>query len=304
MRRISRNGVDVAHACSNHLGESPLWCPIEQALWWLDIGNPALWRLDHDGTVRSWPLPKPAGCLALLREGGLALAFRSGLATLEAPGAALCWHEPAGLALGEDRFNDGKCDRAGRFWAGTMDRKMRAPVGALYRFDRIGRCTRMAHGFVLSNGIGWSPDDHTLYFADTVLQRIHAFDYGLADGSLSRPRTFHQFAPGPGGPDGLTVDQDGGVWVALFGRGCLHRYDAGGRLDCVVELPVSQPTSVMFGGAALDTLYVTSATVGLDAAALQREPLAGALLALRPGVRGLAEPRFAGYPDGMDGGHG
>ncbi|WP_161567750.1 SMP-30/gluconolactonase/LRE family protein [Pigmentiphaga sp. H8] len=286
------------------MGESPLWCPVEQVLWWLDIGNPTLWRLDRNGTVDNWRLPKPAGCLTLLREGGLALAFRSGLATLDTPGGTPQWRVPDGLALGEDRFNDGKCDRAGRFWVGTMDRRMRDPVGALYRFDGIGRCTRMASGFVLSNGVGWSPDDRTLYFADTALLRIHAFDYDLAGGSLARPRTLHQFAPGPGGPDGLTVDQDGGIWVALFGRGCLHRYDPHGRLDYVIELPVSQPTSVMFGGDSLDILYVTSATVGLDAAALAREPLAGSLLTVRPGIRGLSEPRFVSTPGQGSDSHG
>lgn len=285
--------VDVAVACANQLGESPIWSAAEGGLWWLDIGDPGLWRLGVDGQVERWPLPKPAGCLALRDDGGLLLAFRSQIALLDSPDASPRWIDAEGLALGDDRFNDGKCDRAGRFWVGTMDRRMRDPVGRLYRFDGPGRCEPMASGFTLSNGIGWSPDSQTMYFADTVSQQIHAFDYDLAAGQISRQRVFVQGTAGPGGPDGLTVDADGGVWSAWFGRGCLHRHDPQGRLERSIKLPVSQPTSVMFGGPGLGTLYVTTATVGMDERQRAHEPLAGSLLRVHPGVVGLPEPRIA-----------
>jgi L-arabinonolactonase len=285
--------AEIVVACANQLGESPLWCPSEGVLWWLDIGRPALYRLGPCGSVDQWPLPKPAGCLTLRKEGGLLLAFRSGIALLDAPGGEPRWVDVEGLTLGDDRFNDGKCDRAGRFWLATLDRRMQDAIGVLYRFDKPGRCFPMDKGFALSNGIGWSPDNRTLYFADTVSRSIYAYDYDLAAGEISRRRLFAQSSVGPGGPDGLTVDAEGGVWSAQFGRGCLHRYDPDGGLERTVELPVSQPTSVMFGGPLLDTLYITSATVGLDAQQLHREPMAGALLSVQPGVKGMPEARFA-----------
>lgn len=274
--------------CRNVLGEGALWCPREQRLWWIDIAAPSLWTCDAQGDgLAHWPLPKPPGSFALRRDGGFLIAFRNGLATLDKPGAELKWL--SGLDLGDERFNDGKVDRAGRFWAGTLDRKLGSPIGQLYRVAPGFQVTAMDRGFTISNGIGWSPDDRSMYFTDTPSRRIYRYDFDLATGEISNRRVFVEVEPGQGGPDGLTVDAEGGVWSAQFDRACLNRYSPDGKLERSIRLPVQRPTSCTFGGAQFATLFVTSASMDLAP-----QPHAGGLFALDPGVRGLPEPRFAG----------
>jgi L-arabinonolactonase len=281
--------------CKNTLGEGAVWCPHERALWWIDISSPSLWRFDpRTDRVDHWPLPKPPGSFALRKNGGFLFAFRNGLATLDAPGGALEWLEVPGLALGDERFNDGKADRAGRFWSGTLDRRLASPIGQLYRVEPGFRVTAMDRGFTISNGIGWSPDDRTMYFTDTPSRRIYRYDFDPATGGIANRRVFVEVDPGHGGPDGMTVDAAGFVWSAQFDRWCVNRYAPDGRLDRSIRLPVQRPTTCMFGGADLATLYVTSARMDLTDAALAAQPQAGGVFALEPGVRGLPEPRFAG----------
>ena len=281
--------------CKNVLGEGAVWCPVERVLWWIDISSPSLWRFDpRADRVDHWPLPKPPGSFALRKNGGFLFAFRNGLATLDAPGGALEWLEVPGLALGDERFNDGKADRAGRFWSGTLDRRLASPIGQLYRVDPGFRVTAMDRGFTISNGIGWSPDDHTMYFTDTPSRRIYRYDFDPATGGIANRRVFVEVDAGHGGPDGMTVDAAGFVWSAQFDRWCVNRYAPDGRLDRSIRLPVQRPTTCMFGGAGLATLYVTSARMDLTDAALAAQPQAGGVFALEPGVRGLPEPRFAG----------
>ncbi len=273
--------------CANELGEGALWCPLEQRLWWIDIQKPMLWRWQPGGAVQHWPLPKPPGSFALRKDGGFLFAFRSGLATLDKPGAEVKWLP--GLEPGDERFNDGKCDRAGRFWAGTMDRKLGSPIGRLCRVGTDFKVEPMDRGFTISNGIGWSPDDRTMYFTDTPSLRIYRYDFDAGSGTIANRRVFVEVDPGHGGPDGMTVDSQGCVWSAQFDRWCVNRYDPDGKLERSVRLPVQRPTTCMFGGPNLDTLYVTSAAMGLAG-----QENAGGLFALDPGVRGLPEPRFAG----------
>jgi sugar lactone lactonase YvrE len=274
--------------CRNVLGEGPVWCPLEQKLWWIDIASPSLWCCDAEGAeVQHWPLPKPPGSFALRRSGGFLFAFRNGLATLDRPGGKVEWLPTP--SLGDERFNDGKADRAGRFWSGTLDRKLGSPIGKLYRVKPTLSVTAMDSGFVISNGIGWSPDDRTLYFTDTPSRCIYRYDFDAAAGSIANRRVFVEAEPGHGGPDGLTVDAEGCVWSAQFDRGCVNRYDPDGKLVRSVPLPVQRPTSCMFGGADFDTLFITSASMDLP-----EQKFAGGVLALDPGVRGLPEPRFAG----------
>jgi sugar lactone lactonase YvrE len=277
--------------CKNVLGEGAVWCPREQQLWWIDISSPSLWRLEpRSGHVEHWRLPKPPGCFALREGGGFLFAFRSGFATLDRPGAELNWQDIPGLTLGDERFNDGKADRAGRFWTGTLDRKLAGAIGRLYRLEPGFRATAMDRGFTISNGIGWSPDDRTMYFTDTPSRRIYRYDFDAARGEIANRRVFVEAEPGHGGPDGMTVDAQGYVWSAQFDRGCVNRYAPDGKLERSIRLPVQRPTSCMFGGADLSTLYVTSASMDLA----PPQPQAGGLFALEPGVRGLPEPRFAG----------
>jgi len=281
--------------CKNVLGEGAVWCPLERLLWWIDISSPSLWRLDpRTARVDHWPLPKPPGSFALRKTGGFLFAFRNGFATLDKPGGELAWLEVPGLNLGDERFNDGKVDRAGRFWAGTLDRRLGNAIGQLYRLEPGLRVTAMDRGFTISNGIGWSPDDRTMYFTDTPSRRIYRYDFDAATGAIANRRVFVEADPGHGGPDGMTVDGEGFVWSAQFDRWCIHRYAPDGRLDRVVRLPVQRPTTCMFGGPELATLYATSARMDLAEDALAAQPQAGGVFALDVGVRGLPEPRFAG----------
>jgi len=280
--------------CRNVLGEGALWCPCEERLWWIDISNPMLWSWQsRTGSLQSWRLPKPAGSFALRERGGFLFAFRSGFATLEAPGGGLAWLAPEGLSLGDERFNDGKVDRAGRFWAGTLDRKLGSTVGKLYCMAN-GAVSIVDRGFTISNGIGWSPDNRVMYFTDTPSRRIYRYDFNLSSGAATNRRVFVEVEPGHGGPDGMTVDAAGFVWSAQFDRWCVNRYAPDGRLERSIRLPVQRPTTCMFGGPDLTTLYVTSARMDLSAAQLVEQPLAGGVFALDPGVRGLPEPRYKG----------
>ncbi|MFN2644110.1 MAG: SMP-30/gluconolactonase/LRE family protein [Burkholderiales bacterium] len=281
--------------CRNVLGEGALWCVREQVLWWIDIANPALWRFEpRSGAVSHWPFAKPPGSFALREKGGFLFAFRAGFATLERPGGELKMLEPAGLELGDERFNDGRCDRAGRFWAGSMDRKLSRAIGALYRLDPSLLVTAMDRGFTISNGIGWSPDDRTMYFTDTPSCRIYRYDFDAASGAIGERLVFVQAEAGQGGPDGMTVDAEGCVWSAQFDRWCINRYTPDGKLERSVRLPLQRPTSCAFGGPELATLYVTGACIGLDEATLAKQPYAGGVFPIDVGVKGLPEPRFAG----------
>ncbi len=281
--------------CKNVLGEGPVWCPREQVLWWIDISSPSLWRLEpRAGAVEHWALPKPPGSFALRRGGGFLIAFRNGFATLDAPGREVRWLDVPGLNLGDERFNDGKADRTGRFWTGTLDRRLGSAIGQLYRVEPGFRVAAVDRGFTISNGIGWSPDDRMLYFTDTPSRRIYRYDFDPAAGRIANRRVFVEVAEGHGGPDGMTVDAEGYVWSAQFDRWCVNRYAPDGALERSVRLPVQRPTSCMFGGPDLATLYVTSARMDLEGEALADQPNAGGVFALEPGVRGLPEPRFDG----------
>jgi sugar lactone lactonase YvrE len=191
------------------------------------------------------------------------------------------------------RFNDGKCDPAGRFWAGTMAYDERPGAGSLYRLEPDARVTRVLDDVGISNGLAWSPDGGTMYYVDSLTRRIDAFSFDPASGAIGDRRVLVSIPPEAGYPDGLTVDTEGGLWVALWGGSALHRY-VDGRLDHVADLPVTRPTNCTFGGDDLDELYVTSATKDLSPGERRVQPLAGAVLRLRPGVRGLPATAFAG----------
>ena len=209
---MTANHARCVVECGNVLGEGPLWCTREQVLWWIDISSPALWRYEpRSRQVAQWPLPKPPGSFALRERGGFLFAFRNGFATLDAPGAELEWFTPEALELADERFNDGKTDRRGRFWAGTLDRKLTRTIGKLYRLEPGLRVAAMDSGFTIANGIGWSPDDRTLYFTDTPSRRIYRYDFDAANGAIANRRVFVEAEPGHGGPDGLTVDADAGL---------------------------------------------------------------------------------------------
>ena len=273
------------------LGEGPVWCPVEQALYWVDIRKPAVYRYHpEDRRLSSWTMPNLVGSLALRRDGGLLVALAERLAFFEPATGAVETVAPLPAGL---RCNDGKCDRRGRFWVGTMHDAEREPLGALYRLDGDRRLSELATGLVIPNALAWSPDDRVMYHADSFHHTIFAYAFDAAGGGLGERRVFATLRPGIG-PDGATVDAEGFLWNAEYGAGRLVRYAPDGRIDRTVALPVSQPTSCAFGGAKLDVLYITSSRQRMSADAIAREPLAGGLFALDVGVRGLPEPRFAG----------
>ena len=193
-----------------------------------------------------------------------------------------------------NRFNDGKVDRAGRVWAGTMDDACLQPTGSLYRVDPDYSIHRMATGFTCSNGLGWSPDNRTMYFTDSMVRTIWAYEFDLETGSLGKRTVFAELPSGSGVPDGLTVDSEGFVWSAVWDGWRVIRYAPDGTTDRVVSMPVQRPSSCMFGGSDLKTLFFTSACVELGWSALKDGPLAGSLFAIATDVAGIPETPFAG----------
>jgi sugar lactone lactonase YvrE len=279
------------------VGESPLWNAAEQCVYFVDIPQRQLHRLNVGNMMlESFGTPDIATAVALRRARGLILTFERTLAffdpaTKSFDAAIDMPSEPTG-----NRFNDGKCDRQGRFWAGTMSKtQWDEPRGSLYRFGSDLTATQMVSELRCSNGLGWSPDSRTFYFVESFAHAIYAFDFEAQSGVISGRRVFATLDPASGAfPDGLTVDAEGHVWNAqpVFGR--LVRYDPDGRIDQIVETPVSRCTSCAFGGDDLGTMYVTSAQDSLTPEELIEEPLAGGLFAFRPGVAGIAETPFIG----------
>jgi sugar lactone lactonase YvrE/DNA-binding IclR family transcriptional regulator len=291
----SGSGAAVAVRAEALLGEGPLWSIPEQRLYWVDILQPTLHSSDiATGTDTALPLAEMVSALAPRRRGGLIAAARSGLRLLD-PTQGL----GETLAIPEadrpgNRFNDGKCDRQGRFWVGTLALDATPDAGALYRIGADGTAAAMVSGLHVANGLGFSQDGRRFYLADSARRRIDVFVVEPESGTLSGRRVFMQWPEGQGTPNGLAVDAEGCVWVAMWDGWCVQRFDAAGVLQRRVELPVPRPTSCAFGGPDLRTLFVTSARVRLSAEQLREAPLSGSVFAIEAGVAGLPEPAFAG----------
>jgi L-arabinonolactonase len=283
----------------NVLGEGIVWCDRAQALYWTDIQAATLWRhTPSSGETRQWHLPERLASFALCEaDGWLLLALASRLAFFHLDDGTLhtvCEVEP-GLPT---RCNDGACDRQGRFVFGTLhepsDGGPKRAIGGFWRLNADLVLEQLPlEGVAISNSLAFSPDGGTMYYCDSPTQLIRCCDYGDTVGPA---RTFVNLRGISGEPDGSCIDADGGLWNAQWGMGRVVRYRPDGREDRVIPVPARQPTRPAFGGAALDTLYVTSARDGLDATQLAADPLAGALFAAGVGARGLPEPRFAGTP--------
>jgi len=275
------------------LGEGPVWDVQEQALYWVDIRKPAVRRYDGGNRkVTSWVLPEMVGSLAVRNQGGLLLALKSALVVFDLTSGSMQRVASPEADEPSQRFNDGKCDRQGRFWAGTMNDAARLPHGTLYRFDRSG-CVAVESGVTIPNSLCWSPDGRTMYFSDSWTRTICAFDFDPATGQAANKRPFATTAA-PAIPDGATIDAEGCLWCAEYDGWRITRFAPDGRRIRSIDLPLQRPTSCMFGGPNLDTLFVTSATQRLSSEELAKQPLAGALLAMDVGVRGLPETRFDG----------
>lgn len=295
MRQGKPAAIEIVSRCRNVLGESPVWSARENALYWTDIREPAIYRYDPAArATRKWPMPELVGAVVLRQRGGLIVGLQSGLYAFDPLTAVLEEIHRFEGAHPDDRTNDSRCDPDGRLWFSRMRDFGRAPTGGVYRMDETLRPVPMISGVAIPNAISFSAAGDRLYFADTPTGRLDAIVIDRESGNLAGRRCVLAEGAAPGKPDGATVDAEGHVWNARFGGGCLVRCPPDGSTFEVVELPVSRPTSCSFGGRDLDRLYVTTATQGLDPAALEREPLAGMLLCLDVGIKGREEPAFRG----------
>jgi sugar lactone lactonase YvrE len=286
--------VRVALRARDELGEGPFWDERTGELLRVDIARGRIHAWDpvgdrvttHDVAAEVSAVLPRAAAAGWLVAAGHRLLLRDGdaqrtLAIVERD-------------VPDNRFNDCKCDPQGRVWAGTMSKRRAPGTAALYRLAPGGDIERAIAGTTISNGLGWSPSGERMYFVDSTTQRIDVLDFDGADGLVADRRALVEVDPRDGLPDGLAVDAEGGIWVCLFGGGAVRRYGPDGALEATIRLPVTNPTSPVFGGADLRTLYVTSARHRLSLGRLALEPLAGAVLALDPGVAGLPGNRFAG----------
>jgi sugar lactone lactonase YvrE len=287
--------IEVAHAAENIVGEIPMWHPEEQLLYWVDTRKPCLQRLNRDGTVRIWPMPTNIGSYVFRCGGGIIAGLKTGFAAVDLGTGAIKHILDPEPEYPENRLNDGRCDRRGRYWVGSRNPGSTERTGSLYRLDPDFTCHRMDTGFIVANGMAFSPDDRTLVFGDSTAETIFQYDLDIEAGTISNRRLYLATHRLPWRVDGATFDEEGYYWCALLGDWSIGRFDPMGRLDRIIRLPVSHPTMCNFGGPDLDVLYVTSGTVFLDEAERARQPLAGALFAIRGlGVRGVPEPLFGG----------
>jgi sugar lactone lactonase YvrE len=276
--------VRVEHA------EGPFW--YEGRLGWVDIMAGHLWLAGFDGNTltepRSRDAGRPLGAAVPRAGGGWVLAAGTAFLAMDEDGTVT----PLTGDLADPsvvRMNDGKCDPAGRFWAGTMAHDEASAIASLYVFD--GTVRTVLDGVTVSNGLGWSPDHRTMYYNDTPTGRVDAFDYDEATGSVSGRRPFVEVRGGA--PDGMTIDDEGFLWVALWGGGAVHRYDPSGRPAGTVRLPVTNVSSCCFGGPGGSTLFITTSQQGLSAEQRAAEPDAGRIFRVEPGVTGPPATPFA-----------
>ena len=281
----------------NVLGESPAWSAREQALYWVDIPAKRLHRLNWNSKLeQSWLLPELVSAVVPRASGGVVLALEKRVVVFDIDSEqleTLCSPD----SNPDNRSNDARCDALGRLWLGTMQNNLGSNgegkditqrSGSLYRIQADGGVLEMLTGVGISNGLAWSPDSTTMYFADSLENHMAAFDFDLELGTISNKRLFSSFDRGV--PDGSSVDSEGFLWNARWGGSCLVRFSPDGQVDRVLELPVTQPSSCTFGGENLELLFVTSASLGLS----QNNSLEGAILALDVGARGCSSPTFAG----------
>ncbi|MAE64298.1 MAG: SMP-30/gluconolaconase/LRE domain protein [Phycisphaeraceae bacterium] len=277
-----------------HLGEGPIWDSRRNVLIWLDILDRKIHHYDpasdRDESVEVAFRPTAA---VLRRSGGLMLATDEGLGHFDLDtGRFDPWADPES-DIPANRFNDGKCDPAGRFWAGTMQFHAQGDVGALYVLDTDRSVRRVFDGVTCSNGIAWSADHSTMYYIDSLKRTVDAFDYDLDSGAVSNRRTLVKIPEGF--PDGMTLDTDGNLWVAVFDGFRIACFEPrnGGQVD-QVDVPVPQVTACWFGGEDLRDLFITTARENMDNATFQEHPRSGGLYRARPGATGLVADQYAG----------
>lgn len=286
--------VTVALDAGAELGEGPRWHEGEQCLYWVDIARNELHRFDPaTGKDEVRRFDQPVGCFAFRENGGFVLGMKDGCALIDDFDGAPVPFGPQIMAdKPRHRFNDGRTDASGRFWLGNMNGAKDAEDAALYRLDGDGSLTEIESGMLTCNGAAFSADGRHFTHADTPSHRLRLYD--VMDGALTNSRTLHQFEMGTGRPDGGSFDQEGCYWSALFDGGRVVRLNMAGEILETVNLPVTRPTMIAFGGADLRSAYVTTAWTGLSDEQRAEQPLAGALFSFRVDVPGVPEYPFAG----------
>lgn len=285
--------VELLVAAQAQLGEGPAWDARHETLYWVDILGQRLHAFHpQDGSTRSWELDDTPGCCVPARAPGLVLTLGRSVARFDPESGACRRFAQVEPDRPGNRFNDGKCDPAGRLLAGTMDRAEREASGSLYSFAPDGSVRVLLSGVRISNGLTWSRDGATLYYIDTPTRQVRAFEYDLATGAIANPRPVVSIPPELGWPDGMTADADGRLWIALWGGSAVTVWDPrDGRLLETFPLPAPHVTSCVFGGPALRDLYITTARQGLSADQLHAHPLSGGLFRLADICQGM--PTFS-----------
>jgi len=285
--------IELVLDAKAELGEGAIWDDARALLYWVDIVGCSAHVYDPaSNSDRAIDIGELVGTVVPRASGGLMLALEHGFAHLELPSGKLDRICDPERGVSTNRFNDGKCDPAGRFWAGTMGK---AGSGRLYCLFPDLTAKVMLEGVTTSNGIAWDLDAKTMYYIDTPTQKVDAFDYDLDTGAISNRRTVVTVPGDMGHPDGMTVDAEGKLWVAHWDGWHVHRWDPkGGELMESIPVPAARATSCAFGGPDLDELYITTARAGIDDSALGEQPHAGGLFRARPGVRGVEAFAFAG----------
>ena len=295
MISIESRDVQVAANVATDIGEGPTWDAQTNSLVFVDSTPGRIYRYRPAvDTLSSFCVGQAVGAAIPRRSGGLVAAMRDGIALIDEAGASFSIIAPIEADMPHHRMNDAKCDSRGRLWAGTMSEHYTKGAGSLYRIDPDYRVTRVVPGISISNGIAWSPDDKRMYYVDSGARSVDVFDFDIDAGlPTNRSRLITLDRSGPL-PDGVTVDADGHLWLAIFRGGAVRRYTPSGEHVGTISLPVSQVASCAFGGPDLADLYITSVRFTMSAQQLENEPLSGALFRCRPGVRGLPAHSFAG----------
>ena len=296
MHKISKSEIQCMYYNRALLGESPVWSENECCLYWLDIEGRTFNRFNPITSKNiATKTQIRISALALRKEGGFIVATESGFQFYNLKENILTPIGDPEANKPNNRFNDGRCDRAGRFWACTMVEKGRqTPEAALYSIDGNLKYKKKHENIILGNGLAWSPNNKTLYFADTRHPVVWEFDFDIDSGNISNQRIFIEFSANDGVPDGATVDTDGCYWLAQPRASKICRYTPEGQIDTIIDLPISKPTMCAFGGPSLNTLYITTNSLGFNKKELASQPLAGSLLGLEVKAQGLPETKFIG----------
>jgi sugar lactone lactonase YvrE len=275
------------------LGESPLWNPLDNSIYFIDIKKPAINRFCIDsGAFQSFITPSEIGCIVLKEDGDLLAAMQDGLAYVSLDSQNYTFFASIDNDQPNNRPNDGKCDEYGRLWIASMDNNEVSPSGKLWKISS-STPEIMDKNFVIGNGIDWSPDSKKMYFTDSISRTIFVYDFNLVDGTIANKKVFVQVSDSDGFPDGLTVDSQGFIWSAHWDGWRVTRYNPNGLVDMIIELPIPRPTSIAFGGTDLSSLFITSASIGLSSEEFANAPLSGGLFVYKSVISGRPSNMFS-----------